>query len=1057
MTGQIQRPFSARASRLLRGAVLGLLLALCGATLTLAQGTATLRGRITDKEGQPLPGTVVSLKSARNPAAASLGGLCDPRGEFRIPNLPPGDDYQVAASFPGMTTVIQGPVRLEADKLTTVDFVLVQELVTTIRVEAKGDVVDTTTATARTTVNEAFLASLPILGRNYTDLLTLAPGVTDTDGDGKPNVHGAREVDLQTRLDGVNITDPFGGEDAGQVNIEAIEEIQLIVAGANAEYGRAQGGVVNVTTKSGGNEFEGSFKVFYQTRSLDGDGAHNQDVVAIETDKPSFRTLKPFLTVGGALKRDRVWYFLANQYIDQQEPINALGVTRNQTIEGWSEFGKLTWQINPSHKAVLEILYDPRTTTGNNIGVSISPRSDYELKRATPVFTARETWVASSALLLESTLSYLDGRQRVRPVVETSDTPIPCPDLLRTDPVRYDLTCAVIPTDSYTQKLDTGQIAGPWWVSQDSDASRLTARQDLSFYVDDFLGSHQFKAGFELASEDYNTTVEQRPLRYEFEPGRARSRAFLWSDFEARVQQAEASAEAWSFYVQDTWRILPNLTLNVGLRLDREDLQAPGQTPFDPAAERAEFNRLAALAYSNFDPDPSRWEAEQGAYNPLVNPETENLYCDIGGPQGFPDSVCDSWDDVALTRVFTRHEAERSPAIFFKQTEGEVQFFVPPCGHPRRQGTCRDEEEIDLSNTNLAPRVSLSYDPFGDGKTKLYATYGRFYDRLFLATIIPEQARDFTYVSLNGTGDPIAFSSPVPRNFQVYQVSRELRTPFTDELTFGLERELTPELSISLRYITRKGRDQIQTRDINHFTQDTDGDGFPDDRKTASDPDQTFEVPDTFPDLYAFNPFFGGVYLLDNFNTSDYRGLELNLVRRLHRNWQFDASYTYSETVGNAEAFEDFFLGGDTSQVENEFGHLSFDQTHVFKFNAVAHLPKRFMLGGRITWESGLPYSLLRRELTFDLGRNPLFRQIFPTGQRNDQRNAGRWLLDLNLRKDFDIGGNSAGVEFTITNLLNSDDLEISGINDRFQVFQLVEGSERRFGRRFQVGFVANF
>ena len=165
--------------------------------------------------------------------------------------------------------------------------------------------------------------------------------------------------------------------------------------------------MVNVTTKSGGNEFQGSFKVFYQTRSLDGDGAHNLDsvdqirlksgeIIDLRDSEPdSFRTLKPFLTLGGALKRDRLWYFLANQYIDQQEPVNLLGVTINQTIEGWNEYGKLTWQINAGHKATLEGLYDPRETTGNNIGLGISPRSDFSIDRTLPVVTARETWVIS--------------------------------------------------------------------------------------------------------------------------------------------------------------------------------------------------------------------------------------------------------------------------------------------------------------------------------------------------------------------------------------------------------------------------------------------------------------------------------------------------------------------------------------------------------------------------------------------------------------------------------------------------------------------------------------
>ena len=164
-----------------------------------------------------------------------------------------------------------------------------------------------------------------------------------------------------------------------------------------------------------------------------------------------------------------------------------------------------------------------------------------------------------------------------------------------------------------------------------------------------------------------------------------------------------------------------------------------------------------------------------------------------------------------------------------------------------------------------------------------------------------------------------------------------------------------------------------------------------------------------------------------------------------------------SGVKGNAEAFEDFFLGNDTSQVENEDGLLDFDQRHVVKFSAVAHFPKQIRFGPRLTWESGLPFSLIRRGFTFDNQGNPIFRQIFPTQQRNDQRNSGRWLLDPNLGKDFNMGKVSAGVEFTVTNLLNSDDLEIGNINDFSSSCQLTDETARRFGRRFQVGFTMYF
>ncbi len=1059
-----------------RGLVVAVTLCLIQALPLYGQMDGTLGGRITNNDGVPLPGVTVTLRSEQNPSTNSKGAVTGARGEYRIPGLPPGGDYALSASFPGMATVTQTTIRVRGGQLTTVDFMLVEELVERIRVEARGSIVDTTTATGTTTVGEEFIESLPILGRSYTDLLTLAPGVTDTDRDGKPNVYGAREVDFQTRINGLNITDPFGGEEISQINIEAIEEVQLILTGATAEYGRFQGGMSNVITKSGGNKFVGSFKIFYQTRSLDGDGAANRDEVSeavFNVDLPSFRTLKPFLTFGGALKRDRLWYFLANQYIDQQEPVNLLGVTRNRTYEGWNEYGKLTWQMNASNKATLEGLYDPREISGENIGSSISERSDFRVRRRTPMITARETWVVGPTMFLDTAVSWLDGKESVDPLVSVG-LGLPCPHEGDPDQLRI---CESFPVENYTQNVETGQIAGPYWVTQDSDSTRLTIKQDLSFYVDDFLGNHSFKVGFEWNGEDYNTTVEQRPLRYDFEGGEFQNRLAelnLFAEFENRVSDAEATGRTLGIYVQDSWRIRPNLTLNLGVRIDREDLSAPGHTPFDPAAEREAFASLASQLYCS----PGEIEsgvckaslltftpANESFYEGLL-PGTQQMACDVAGPSpdgsnlGGPDGVCDFWDERALSNVFRRHESELAGSSFFTREPGNETGNLPPCGNALRYGTCRDEADIDLDNTNLAPRISLAYDPFSDGKTKLYASWGRYYDRLFLKTITPEQSRDFYYISFKKEpGNFEAFLDPVPTNFQVYHVDRDLRTPFMDEFTVGFDRELSPEFAVSVRYIRRKGRDQIQTRDINHATIDANFDGLPDDQFIQIDPDGNPEnAPDGFPDLYSLNPFFGGIFFLGNVNISDYKAVVLSLVKRLHRNWQFDASYTWSEAVGNAEAFDDFFLGNDTSQIEHEFGFLDYDQRHVVKFSAIAHLPKQMRFGTRITWESGLPFSLLRRDFTFDNFANPTFRQIFPTAQRNDQRNNGRWSFDVNIAKDFSIGQNvRAGVDFAILNLLNSDDLEIGNINDAFTSFQLVDETSRRFGRRFQIGFTMHF
>src|SRR2546428_806534 len=175
------------------------------------------------------------------------------------------------------------------------------------------------------------VGGLPVLGRDYQDILSLAPGVTDVNGTGNPNIHGARDTGVLTLVDGVNTTDPLTGYYGQYLNIESIEEIEVITSGATAEYSRAQGGFANIITKSGGNEFEGAFKMFVRSARVDGAGAgiDPPELRGGLGERAGFRDLRftdlyPFLSVSGAMVKDRLWYYLANEYIQVEKTGNAV-------------------------------------------------------------------------------------------------------------------------------------------------------------------------------------------------------------------------------------------------------------------------------------------------------------------------------------------------------------------------------------------------------------------------------------------------------------------------------------------------------------------------------------------------------------------------------------------------------------------------------------------------------------------------------------------------------------------------------------------------------------
>src|SRR5262245_1365825 len=345
-------------------------------------------------------------------------------------------------------------------------------------------------------------------------------------------------------------------------------------------------------------------------------------------------------------------------------------------------------------------------------------------------------------------------------------------------------------------------------------------------------------------------------------------------------------------------------------------------------------------------------------------------------------------------------------------------------------------ETFRITNNNLSPRLGLSWDPAGDGRTKIFGSWGRYYDRLFLSTVIGEQGIEtvqrYYVLDRDGVDTPLSDENS---NFNLYeigrpnnhygfllssappsvsQVARDMSTPYCDEWILGFEREIAPETALSIRAVQRRYRDQLQDVDINHEPRIDRTTGRLSDVvgnvMVATDPRTgiavaTVRTPDGRPDLFVRNPFFNQVLRVENSNSADYKAFEVELRRRLARRWQLQGSYTYSRAVGSAEEFQSR-LGNDPSAVESEFGYLDFDQRHVVKANAAFFLPGDWQLGAAAQWASGLPYSIVSRFFAADNAGTQQFRTrygytvlngnelAFRDVSRNSERNGSTFTLD---------------------------------------------------------------
>jgi len=1201
-----------------------------------------VKGIVVDRDGDPLPGVSIVLENA-SLGFPERGAVTDSRGEFRFIAVPPGKGYTLRASLASHQTVVFHDVEIFPGDSVLPGITLRPALTERVEVRGRADVVQTDSATTSTTISSEFLSGLPVLGRDYQDILTLAPGVTDVNNTGNPNIHGARDTDVVTLVDGVNTTDPFTGLYGQELNVESIEEIEVITAGATAEYSRASGGFVNIVTKSGGNEFKGTFKFFMQTSRVDGDGAGTDPAelrgglgASDGFRDQNFTDLYPFLSLSGAFVRDRLWYYFAPEYVQIEDPINAGSQSYIATTHAVRATGKATWQLTSSNKLALIALYDDTSQDNQGVESRVSLESGYTFARGGPTLTLQDTAILNTNLSLESTLSRFDQSFSVTPTLDpdTNGNGIlhvdgipalggnqdgfinarerdPGEDFDRDgrydifedydgtqslsgcvrDPVTLQIVCAedldhdgrltapngcegndhedlncngridyevdtnlngrldpeedvgipcanrffcpdgyepgtrgngifdtedingngeldtipgegatpfpywtdrngngrpdpgefqspVAPDRDYMLSLNSNRISGPFYFDYSDSRTRDTLKEDLSFYIDDLLGTHDVKAGMIFEKEGFDRTTHQRSFlqisKQSVDPstGRAGGTVGTFLPTDGTVYNS-ASGDHFGFYVQDSYKPLPNLTVGLGLRFDREGVRSHGFEFFEPAEQRQEFDLLMGLKGVEVQPGDLNSDGVL-----CLGMTGDPLYSTISESSHF--QIIESALATSARSRLTRHNFLTSIESSLLGQFGIDDPLLLRIGRPRQP------EEILITNNNLAPRLSLSWDPRADGKSKLFASWGRFYGNLFLETVVGEEGPDtispyYSYdsdgVDQNGVpnnriGQKISYSPP-----SAFQVDRGLRTPFTDEVTAGFLREIAPEVSISLTYVRRDYRDQLQDVDVNHSIrrppfcskEATTPTGYCDAFGITIVPTRgssfRFDrVPDGYPDLYINNFNFNQIFRVGNYNFQAYRSYEFQITRRLRRKWQMDASYVFSKATGQAESFLSE-SGDDPALTELKSGYLDYDQRHVAKIHLVSFLPGDWQLAGSITWSSGLPFSFTNRFQATDnvdftqtrrlFGRRDPSTGYFIEELRNSHRNHSAYDINVRTQKNFVIGNTAAGAFFEIYNLLNADTLRVEEIDNRVRTLQADE--TRRFGRRFQFGIQFDF
>jgi outer membrane receptor protein involved in Fe transport len=562
--------------------------------MVFAQGTqtGTLSGSVVDQGGLVLPGVTVTASSA------SLQGVratvTDENGRYSIPGLPPGT-YTVRFELQGMGTVTRDNTVVPLGGIAVIDATMgLASLSETVTVTAETPSV-LATPTAVTNITAREVEMLPI-GRTPQRIAEFAPGLTDnTPNAGQVTISGAFAYDNVFMVDGVDVNDNLFGN-ANNLYIEdAIEETQLLTSGISAEYGRFSGGVINVVTKRGGNQFTGGFRVNLTNPAW-------SDETPLEVSRGTEREDKLSKnyegTLGGPIVRDRLWFFSAmrRERSDQQRAFQQVGTPYVQGLENDRYEIKLTGTVAPNH--TLQGSYTNNKTVDFNrpsISDTRSITASTLVNREQPnrLFVTSYNGVLGSKTFL--TAQYSEKKFGFRGTGGTDTAFAASPFLTRGN---LGAPGGLHYNAPYFSSFDP----------EDRNNRQMTA--SLSYFLTSAAtGSHDLKGGFEHYTSTRTGGNSQSATGYVFQTDYLISGGLPALDAQGRViprfvpvstqiqnwlsvQGAAIDIRTLSLYLQDRWHFNERLTFDLGLRF--EDVKSEATGDIVGADTRSVVPRLAA-------------------------------------------------------------------------------------------------------------------------------------------------------------------------------------------------------------------------------------------------------------------------------------------------------------------------------------------------------------------------------------------------------------------------------------------------------------------------------
>jgi hypothetical protein len=621
-----------------------LLLAGAAAPATAQQQLGAIQGTITDQTGGVLPGVTVTATNLDTGIARAA--VSNQVGVYRIQSLDPGR-YKVAADLEGFRTTERTDVTLSVGATLGVNFTMLTGAVTErIEVAAAAPDIQTERAEVSSIVEQKQINDLPLVGRNVLSLTALQPGIMGIPSSADflapeqglgVTANGVRGSGNSATVDGANVTGgPWGGTVLIVPNVEAVQEFQVISNNPSAEYGRNSGATVSVITKGGTNRWSGSLFEFHRNENLRARGFFEDRT----RPKADFRRNDYGGSFGGPIRRDRAFFFLSteivreltgnafNATVETRQLVDWVNATRPVSIAAqlFSQFappeyptrdlqdvgaplpGPGQWSTTPD--GVPDVGTISVANSGPRDGDQFNARFDQVLRggqdrlRATYYVTNIETWNLYTRPQFDKPFPFRNQMANVAHTWIISGT------TLNEASVGWARMHGEAGNPA-PQSPDIGITGGvarfgtEFWHPIDFTQNNFHLRNTLTMN----RGRHSFRVGGELRhGRDGATLTHWRRPTFNFQSILDFVDDEPFSEDRAVDPLTGQPTDAyglyitneWSLFLQDNWKMRPNVTLNLGIRYENFGNPTKSGGPFNniilgSGATRQEQVRTASV------------------------------------------------------------------------------------------------------------------------------------------------------------------------------------------------------------------------------------------------------------------------------------------------------------------------------------------------------------------------------------------------------------------------------------------------------------------------------